>query len=141
MGYDMPDTFICSSLVVMIRKHAIFDTLAVAISAICAIHCLALPVVLVAFPLLIGSALTDEAFHRIILWFIVPTSLLAVAAARRRHPDRGVLLLVGVGLLILCVAAFWAHEFAPPWVDTSLSVLGGLILAIGHIRNFRLCRH
>jgi len=125
----------------MVRKHAILDTAAVAISAICAIHCLALPVLLIVFPLLVGSVLTDEAFHRIILWVIVPTSLIAVLAARRSHPDRRVMLLVGSGLMILSIAAFWAHDYAPAWVDTSLSVIGGLILAVGHIRNFRLCRH
>ncbi len=125
----------------MVRKHAIFDAAAVAISAVCALHCLALPVLLIAFPLLVGSVITDEAFHRIILWVIVPTSVLAVAAARRRHPDRLVVLLVATGLAILFLGAFWAHDHADPWVDTALSVLGGLILAVGHIRNFRLCRH
>ena len=125
----------------MARTHNLLDAAAVAISAICAMHCLALPVVLLAFPLLAGSVLTDEAFHRIIIWVIVPTSMLAVLAARRSHPDKQVLMLVGTGLATLLLAAFWAHEYAAPWVDTALSVTGGLILAAGHLRNLLLCRH
>ena len=125
----------------MARTHNFLDVLAVVISAICAVHCLALPVVIVAFPLLAGSVLTDDAFHRIIIWLIVPTSVIAVLAARRSHPDKRVLLLVGAGLALLLLAAFWAHDYAPRWTDTTLSVVGGLVLALGHWRNLRLCKH
>ena len=90
----------------MARTHNLLDAAAVAISAICAIHCVALPVVLIAFPLLAGSVLTDEAFHQIIIWIIVPTSVFAVLAARRSHPDKQVLMLVGTGLGVLLLAAF-----------------------------------
>ena len=121
--------------------HTFFDRLAVLISALCALHCLALPVLLLVFPLLIGSVLTDEDFHRLILWVILPTSVIAVAAARYRHPDTQVLLWVGGGMALLLLAAIWAHDHAPAWVDAGLSTLGGVILAIGHIRNLRLSRH
>ncbi len=123
------------------RFQSLFDTCAVGISAVCAVHCAALPVVLIAFPLLGGTVLTDELFHRILLWFILPTSVIAVVLARQHHPDRQVLVLVGMGMLILVIAAFWAHDYAPPWVDTAMSLAGGTLLALGHIRNFRLCRH
>ena len=121
--------------------HAFLDWLAVLISALCALHCLALPVLLLVFPLLIGSVFTDEDFHRLILWVILPTSLIAVAAARYRHPDTRVLLWVGTGMALLLLAALWAHDRAPVWVDVSLTTTGGLILAVGHIRNLRLSRH
>ncbi|MGI9329393.1 MAG: MerC domain-containing protein [Gammaproteobacteria bacterium] len=121
--------------------HAFLDSLAVFISALCALHCLALPVLLLLFPLLIGSVLTEEDFHRLVLWVILPTSVIAVAAARYRHKDLRVLIWVGSGMVLLLLAAFWAHDHAPGWVDVSLTTLGGLILAIGHIRNLRLSRH
>jgi len=121
--------------------HTALDWLAVSISALCALHCLALPIILLLFPLLIGSVFTDEDFHRLILWVILPTSFIAVAAARYRHPDKRVLLWVGVGMALLLLAAFWAHDHAPVWVDISLTTVGGLILAFGHIRNLQLSRH
>lgn len=121
--------------------HTFLDACAVIISAVCAIHCLALPVVLLAFPILLGSVLTEEDFHSLILWVIIPTSVIALAAARYRHPDTRVLVWVGSGMVLLLIAALWAHDHAPEWVDITLSTLGGLILAIGHIRNLRLSRH
>ena len=39
-------------------KHSMLDGFAVVISAICLVHCLALPVVLVAFPLLAGTVVS-----------------------------------------------------------------------------------
>ncbi len=124
----------------MTRWQSLFDRGAVLISAVCALHCLALPVVLITFPLLGSTIFTDELFHQILLWFIVPTSVIAVILARLHHPDAKVLMLVGAGLFVLAVGAFWAHSYAPPWVDTAMSVTGGALLAAGHIRNFRLCR-
>jgi len=125
----------------MRRLHTLLDGLAVLVSGLCAVHCLALPVLLLVFPLLIGSVFTDEDFHQLILWVIMPTSVIAVAAARYRHPDTKVLLWVGSGMALLLLAAFWAHDHAPAWVDVSLTTIGGLVLAIGHIRNVRMSRH
>lgn len=122
------------------RIQSIFDSCAVGISAVCALHCLALPVVLIAFPLLGTTVLADELFHAMLLWVILPSSLIAIILARRRHPDSAVVALVGAGALVLIAGAFWAHDNAAPWVDTAMSLTGGALVAAGHIRNFRLCR-
>jgi len=123
------------------RFQSMLDASAVAISALCAIHCLALPLLLVIFPLLGATVLTDESFHEILLWVILPTSLIAIVIALGRHRDRLVYGLVGAGLTVLLIGALWAHDHAPHWVDIAMSVTGGAILAAGHIRNFMLCRH
>jgi len=118
----------------------LLDITAVAVSGLCALHCLALPFLLVLFPLLGTTILTDEAFHQVLLWFILPTSLVAVGLARIRHRDKLVLALVGAGMAILVGAAVWAHDHAELWLDQAMSLTGGAILAVGHIRNFLLCR-
>ena len=122
-------------------RHSLLDALAVAISALCLVHCLALPLLLVVFPLLAGTVFSHETFHQVLLWVIVPTSVAAVAFARRTHPDNTVVLLVSAGLLILVGAAFWAHDRAAPQVETVLTITGGLVLAAGHVRNVLVCRH
>jgi len=120
--------------------QAVLDRCAVGISAVCAVHCLALPPLLVMFPLLTGTVFTDEQFHALLLWVILPTSVIAISLARRRHRDNGVLVLVGAGVVLLVVAALWAHEHAAPWIDTALSVAGGALVALGHLRNYRAVR-
>jgi len=122
------------------RIQSALDASAVAISALCAIHCLALPVLLVLFPLLGATVMTDESLHVMLLWVILPTSVIAIGLALPRHKDAWAIGLIGLGLLILVLGAFWAHDHAEPWVDTAMSVSGGAILAAGHIRNFVMCR-
>ena len=122
------------------RFQSVLDGGAVAISALCAVHCLALPFLLVLFPLLGATVMTDESFHAILLWVILPTSILAVGLAAGQHRDNAVICLVGFGLATLVAAALWAHDYAPHWVDKAMSVTGGFVLAAGHIRNFLLCR-
>ena len=124
----------------MKQTQSVLDFIAVAISGLCAIHCLLLPLVLIIFPILGSSVLSDELFHELLLWVILPTSILAVALARFGHPDLWVIVLVAAGLATLTFGALWAHDHAAPWVDKALSLLGGMVLAIGHVRNFRLCR-
>jgi hypothetical protein len=122
------------------RFQSFFDRLAVLISLLCAVHCLLLPVLLVAFPLLSGSLLSDESFHQLLLWVILPTSIISISLARCHHPDRKVLVLVSSGLFVLVFAALIAHEYLPESIDIAMSVIGGILLAIGHIRNFKLCK-
>ena len=71
----------------MNRWQSLFDKAAVLISAFCALHCLALPLLLIVFPVLGSTLLSDELFHQMLLWVIAPTSLIALGLARLHHPD------------------------------------------------------
>ena len=55
------------------------DKLAISASTVCAIHCLGLPVALVAFPAIGGTFLGDEAFHFWLIWAVVPMSLFSLS--------------------------------------------------------------
>jgi hypothetical protein len=123
-----------------VRMQTLLDGGSVIISAICALHCLALPFLLVLFPLLGATIMTDESFHAVLLWVILPTSLLAAGLSMFRHRDWMVIGLLGVGLITLVAGALWAHDHAVPWVDAAMSVSGGAVLAAGHIRNLLICR-
>ena len=44
------------------------------------------------------------------------------------------------GMLLLLFSAFWGHDLVGEWGERLLTVLGGITLAAGHVRNYRLCR-
>ena len=81
------------------------DLFAVSSSGLCMIHCLAMPVLLIFLPVLSASVLSGDTFHAAILWFILPTSLVALTLGCWRHKDRYVAVLCAIGLAVILIAA------------------------------------
>ena len=116
------------------------DIFASSVSGLCAVHCLMTPLVLILFPILSGSLLASEDFHRFLVWVILPTSGIALFLGCRRHNDLIVVAMGGAGLLLLVLSAFWIHDWVGEWGERLLTVIGGSMMAAAHIRNYLLCR-
>ena len=133
----------------MLQIH--FDRLAIALSGICAIHCVIFPVVAGFLPLLAttlhhGNTLHEFWFHQFILLFIFPVSVLALVAGYRCHKQLTPLLIGGLGLLILVFIAIFAgtlisNKIIPHQGETWLTVAGGFVHAIGHVLNVLATRN
>ena len=122
-----------------------FDRFAIALSSICAIHCIALPVVASLIPLLATSISHDNAlhefwFHQFILIFILPVSIFALTAGYRCHKKITPIFVGAIGLVILAVMALFAENLISQQIisglgETILIIFGGIIHAAGHILN------
>jgi hypothetical protein len=125
----------------MIHLQAITDKAAVGLSAVCAAHCLLFPVALVALPSMATVAfLSDEAFHRALVLFVLPTSLIALTMGCRKHKRYRVYLAGALGLLALGAAAALGHEILGDVGEKSLTFAGSIIIALSHVQNYKLCR-
>lgn len=122
------------------RMQILMDKTAIALSTVCAIHCLLLPVFIIMLPALTTTFIGDEDFHRLLLWFVFPISALALTQGCRRHKNRTVLSFGILGLLLLSISVIVGHEVLGEAGDRLATVLGAIILAFGHICNYRLCR-
>lgn len=116
------------------------DKTGVAVSFICVLHCLFLPILLIASPALGATFLGEEAFHRALLLLIIPSSVIAFFLGCRRHKDNAVIGLAITGLLCLIVAAIFGHDYGERF-EHILALLGSVVLIAAHVRNYRLCRH
>lgn len=116
------------------------DKFAVSTSTICIIHCIALPFVISVFPALGISIMSDEAFHVLLLWVVIPLSAFGITLGCKRHKDITVLSggILGVG--ILAFAALVGHDLLGENGERMLTLVGAFIIAIAHMRNFNLCR-
>lgn len=162
-----------------------FDHLAISMAALCAVHCLVTPILLIALPIIATTFWVDANFHLWMLFLVVPCALLAIGTGYFRHKDKIAVCFAVAGIAVLVttvileqgwftagepveVAAAGTAEAAhascagccaipPPRgegdsVDLAgyalsgftghamLNTLGGLLLVIGHSRNFILCR-
>lgn len=126
-------------------QHETFDRFAIALSSLCAIHCIALPIAASITPLLVstinhGNTVHEFWFHQFIIIFIIPVSMFALVAGYRCHRKNLALLLGGIGLSILVIVALFAEQLISQQVmsytgETILTVIGGVIHAAGHITN------
>ncbi|WP_258001511.1 MerC domain-containing protein [Fischerella thermalis] len=121
------------------RMQMIMDKAAIALSTTCAIHCLFLPILLVALPALATTSVGSESFHRLLLWFAFPVSVLALTQGCRRHKDRIVIGAGVLGLALLTTTAIAGHNLLSEDGERVATALGATVLAFGHIRNYRLC--
>ena len=118
------------------------DKLAICGSALCAIHCLLSPVLLLFIPLLNTVSLFEEhAFHQLITSLLVPISALALLIGYWRHQNYIVSFLGGLVLVMLVVLVIFGHDYLSELGEIiSLLVLTTGLIGI-HIRNYSLCRN
>lgn len=110
---------------------------AVGASFACLIHCLALPLLLAAMPVLSSVLAIPEEFHLWVLAFAVPASGAALVSGRLRHHAIVPMLLGVFGLTLLALGAIVVG--GERW-ETPVTVIGSLTLASAHLLNWRM-RH
>lgn len=115
-----------------LRAARTLDFLAVGLSSLCLLHCLALPLIFAALPFL-GVFNDNPLVHQGLALLAAPVSLYALARSGGwKRPVRPLLALTGLGLLLSAafVPVFHDHE-------TLMSVIGAGVLAVLHALNIR----
>jgi len=115
------------------------DKFAIGLSAMCAIHCLAVPVLLVLLPSAAALGLGNEQFHFWMLVAVLPSSLLALFLGCKKHKRYRLLMLGGAGLVLLSAAVLLGENIIGEAGEKILTLLGSLFVVIGHWFNFRWC--
>jgi len=125
---------------ILAKLQTLSDKTAISLSVLCAIHCLALPLLLVALPSLATLKLDTEMFHFAMVFAVIPISIYALTMGCRQHNRKSLLLLGAIGIVFLCAALFLPHEVKGESGEKILTLMGALLIAIGHMANYRLCK-
>ncbi|HGM6771401.1 TPA: MerC domain-containing protein [Stenotrophomonas maltophilia] len=113
---------------------ALLDAGALALSSLCLLHCLALPLLAAALPLF-GAWAQAEWVHLLFVAIALPLTGYALWRADRRHRLPVMAwTAAGLGLGLLLAGALELPSHA--W-ETPLTVTGSLLLAAAHIWNAR----
>jgi len=115
------------------------DSMAVAMSTLCLVHCLLLPLLVAGLPLL--AQFSETHLHYQLLLVVVPLSVLALGLGFRRHRNPRILAAGATGLLLLIFGATVAHEQLGLLADRLFTVAGSLMLAVAHWKNSRSRLH
>lgn len=120
-------------------SQAITDKAAIGVSLVCAIHCLALPTLLILLPSIAVLQLNHEAFHFWMVAAVIPSSLYALTMGCKQHKRYRVFLLGAIGLSLLVLALALGESRIGEMGEKILTAIGSIFVALGHWFNYRLC--
>ncbi len=115
----------------------ILDNFGLTISAACAIHCILLPVLVILSPYIELAFFTSHEFHETLMYFILPTSLVAFTMGCKKHND-DIVKLGGICAIFVLLIALSLHEFSET-LSIILTLFASSLLIFTHLRNRTLC--
>ncbi len=125
----------------ILKKHShLLHKLGMGLSLLCAIHCLAMPFVLVALPL-IGGEFFSETNEIILMLISILLGLNILLKDRKIHESY-----VPLGLLILSASLILLHAVSIlPFHTHFLLTIGSVLMALAYFINWRMhksvCSH
>lgn len=109
---------------------SLYDRVAVALSAFCILHCLALPILAISLPFLSAMAEAEWVHWALAVLAVAASSMVALSGPNARVP--GFLIPAGFGSAFIVGALF----VEPYGLDEAIpTVIGGVLLATAHLRR------
>jgi hypothetical protein len=116
-----------------------WDRIGMGLSILCAVHCLATPLVILSLPILARYYLVHPLFHFLLAGVIIPVGLIAFVAGLRHHRNWWVLVLGIPGLVLVTGVPYLVHVQNFNLNEPLMMVLGSLSLVMAHLLNRRSC--
>mgnify|MGYP000321341394 FL=1 len=108
----------------MKNLNTTLDKSAIALSALCLAHCLALPLITILLPNMIATAVNQELFHTIMVICVIPVSIYALSMGCKKHNRLSVALYGGLGLISLLAAVIFGESHLGEVGEKVLTTLG-----------------
>ena len=116
-----------------------YDKIAISFSVVCALHCLLLPIAVIFLPSISATFLGTEDFHKILLYFVIPSSIIALSLGCKMHGKYEVYSYGFFGIGALLFASFFGHNYLGEVGEIFLTLIGAGIVSLGHYKNQKLC--
>ena len=116
-----------------------YDKIAISFSVVCALHCLLLPIAVIFLPSISATFFGTEDFHKTLLYFVIPSSIIALSLGCKMHGKYEVYSYGFFGIGALLFASFFGHDYFGEVGEISLTLIGAGIVSLGHYKNQKLC--
>lgn len=124
----------------LLSSAALLDNFGIIASAICLVHCLAMPFVIALLPVLGLQFLETHESHLILAGFIWAFALLAIVPSYLKHRKTPVLVGMIVGLGLVTLGVMFGHAVFGENGEMGCLVVGNLTLVAVHWINRGLCK-
>ena len=116
------------------------DKASITLSLACMIHCLLMPSFLVLTSGFFALSIDNELIHKAFLIIVLPVSLYALITGYRNHKILSYFYIGTSGLWLLVFAIFFGDGVFGELVEKSLTLLGSIIVASAHYKNYKACK-
>jgi len=124
----------------VLNTAAVLDNFGIIASAICLVHCLAMPFLIALLPVLGLQFLESHESHLVLAAFIWAFALLAIVPSYLKHKKIPVLVGMCVGLGLVTFGVMYGHQFFGENGEMGCLVTGNLMLVAVHWYNRGLCK-
>ena len=115
------------------------DKFAMSFSAICLMHCLFAPSIIILSYSSIALSVESELIHKAILLLTVPVSIFAISLGYKNHTNNSIIY-TGIAGLTVLIAALLIGEAIGENAELILTMLGSLMVIACHYRNYKVCK-
>ena len=115
------------------------DKFAISFSAICMIHCLFAPSLIVLSYSSLALTLESELIQKAILLLTIPVSIFAISLGYKNHSNNSIIY-TGIAGLTILISALLIGESISANAELILTILGSLMVITCHYRNYNVCK-
>jgi hypothetical protein len=115
------------------------DKFAMSFSAICMIHCLFAPSLIVLSYSSLALTLESELIHRVILLITIPVSIFAISLGYKNHTNNSIIL-TGIAGLTILISALLIGESIGENAELIMTIIGSMLVITCHYRNYKICK-
>jgi hypothetical protein len=112
----------------------VFDSLGIFASAVCMVHCLALPFIMAALPFA-PHWLGHDNVHYLLAGWVLLFCLAAIVPGYLKHRRTSVLVTMLAGLALVLTATFCLHLGLSESMEIPMITVGNLLVISAHWRN------
>lgn len=116
--------------------RSLFDKMGIAITSLCAIHCILLPVILPALPLFGLSALHNHAFENIVLLITIILGFITLFIGFHRYHRK----IYPFYALFIGTFIYWNKDTFGHDYEHAIIFVGAALVVLAHVMNMRLCK-
>ena len=108
-------------------------------SAICMMHCLFAPSLIVLSYSSLALTLESELIHKAILLLTIPVSIFAISLGYKNHSNNSIIY-TGIAGLTILISALLIGESIGENAELILPILGSLMVITFHYKNYDVCK-
>ena len=121
------------------KSQLISDKFAMSLSAICMVHCLFAPSLIILSYSSLALTVESELIHKTILLLTIPVSIFAISLGYKNHPNNSIIY-TGIAGLTILISALLIGESIGENAGLILTTIGSLMIIACHYRNYRICK-